>query len=71
MAAISNKNEKDKKMKRKVLKRFFATLLAICICCNSSLAAFAATDETYLSDLRLIYAEDYAEAKEILSTNKL
>ena len=34
---------------------------------TSNISSFAATEEVYLSDLRIIYAEDYSAAKEILS----
>ena len=47
--------------------RILSFALVISLILTSSVSVFAATDEEYLSDLRLIYASTYNEAKEILS----
>ena len=52
---------------KKVFRKIVALVLVTALILTSSVSALAATEEVYLSDLRIIYAEDYAEAKEILS----
>ncbi len=46
-------------------------LLTICMLFLATVPTFAAEDEEYLSDLRLIYADDYTEATEILAASGL
>ena len=52
---------------KKVFRKIVALVLVTALILTTSVSALAATEEVYLSDLRIIYAEDYAEAKEILS----
>ena len=52
---------------KKSYKRIFAFILVISLILTSSVSAFAATGEKYLCELRLIYADTFNEAKEILS----
>ena len=54
-------------MMNKFFRSVLSVVLIISIILTSSISAFAATKEVYLSDLRIIYAEDFSEAKEILS----
>ena len=51
----------------KVFRRVLAVVLVVSLIVTSSISALAAAEEEYLSDLRIIYAEDFSEAKEILS----
>jgi hypothetical protein len=51
----------------KVFRRILAVVLVVALLLTSNISAFAATTEEYLSDLRIIYADDFSEAKEILS----
>ena len=57
-------------MMNKFFRSVLSVVLIISIILTSSISAFAATEEVYLSDLRIIYADDYSEAKEILSTTE-
>ena len=50
----------------KVFRRLLAFVLVVSLLLTANMTAFAAAEEEYLSDLRLVYAEDYSEAKEIL-----
>ena len=52
---------------KKAFRRILALVLIAALLLTSNFSAFAAIEEVYLSDLRIIYAEDYSEAKEILS----
>ena len=52
---------------KKVCKHILSFALVISLILTSSVAARAATGEEYLSELRLVYADTYNEAKEILS----
>ena len=52
---------------KKVCKRILSFVLVISLILTSSVSALAATDEEYLSDLRLVYADTFNEAKKILS----
>ena len=54
----------------KLWKRILSFVLVISLILTSSVVASAATEEEYLSELRLIYADTYNEAKEILSTTE-
>jgi hypothetical protein len=51
---------------RTVYKSLLSIVLVISMLLCATVPAFAAGAETYISELRLIYAEDYEEAKEIL-----
>ena len=44
-----------------------AAILVIATVCSLAVPAFAAKDEEYISELRLVYAEDYNEAKAIIA----
>ena len=47
-----------------ITKRIISTLLTLCMLFLAAVPAFAARwDEEYLSDLRLVYAYDYVDAK--------
>ena len=50
-----------------VYKRILSFALVISLILTSSVSAFAAREEEYLCELRLVYADTYNEAKEILS----
>ena len=51
----------------KVLRRILAVILVVSLLLTSNISALAAAQEVYLSDIRIIYAEDYNEAREILN----
>ena len=51
----------------KAIKRILSLVLVVSLLLTSNIQIFAATDEAYLSDIRIIYAEDYSTAEEILS----
>ena len=44
-----------------------AAILVIATVCSLAVPAFAAGEEEYISELRLVYAEDYDEAKAIIA----
>ena len=50
-----------------VYKRILSFVLVISLILTSSVSAFAAREEEYLCELRLVYADTFHEAKEILS----
>ena len=52
---------------KKVLYSMIAAILVIATVCSLAVPAFAAGNEEYICELRLIYAEDYDEAKEIIA----
>ena len=52
-------------------KRIISMLLTVCLLFLATVPVFAAKDEEYLSDLRLIYADNYTEAGEILAASGL
>ena len=52
---------------KKTLYNLVAVILVIATLCSLALPAFAAGNEEYISELRLVYAEDYNEAKDILA----
>ena len=56
---------------KNITKRIISMLLTICMLFLATVPTFAAEDEEYLSDLRLIYADDYEEAKDILAASGL
>ena len=53
---------------KKLLTRVLSLVLVVSLLLTSNVPVFAAAEEVYLSDLRLIYAESFSEAKEILSS---
>ena len=55
---------------KKIYRKILAFVLVVSLLLTSNISAFAAVEEVYLSDLRIIYADDYSEAKEILSTTE-
>ena len=57
----------------KISKRIISLILTVCLLFLSTVPTFAAdeVEEEYLSDLRIIYAEDYREAKGILESSGL
>ena len=55
---------------KKTFKSMIAILLVVSMLMSATVVAFAA-EEVYLSDLRLIYADSYAEAKQLLASSKL
>ena len=57
-------------MMKKILKSILSIVLVISMLLCTTVSAFAAEAEEYLCELRLVYAEDYAEAKEILSESE-
>lgn len=56
---------------KKTTKGLISIILVFCILSGSIVTAFAASDEVYLADLRLIYADSYEEAKLIVLETKL
>jgi hypothetical protein len=56
---------------KKTIKGIISFILIICILSGSIITTFAAPTEVYLSDLRLVYADSYDEAKLILADTKL
>ena len=49
---------------KKIFKSILAVVLVVSLILTSAVSALAATEEVYLSDLRIIYAKDYNEAKD-------
>ena len=56
---------------KKAFKGMIAILLVVSMLMSATVAAFAAKEEVYLSDLRLVYADTYEEAKQVLASSKL
>ena len=57
---------------KKMTKRIISIILTLCLTFLATVPVLAADeDEEYLSDLRLIYADDYDEAAEILADSEL
>ena len=58
---------------KKLFKSIIATILVVSMLLATSVVAFAASSiqEEYVSDLRLIYADTYEEAKLVLTDSKL
>ena len=56
---------------KRFLKPFLSIVLVLSIMFSTSVSAFAASKEVYLSDIRMIYADTYKEAQKILSETKL
>ena len=51
---------------KKAIKRMLSFVLVVCFLLTPNGSVFAAAQEYYLSELRLVYANSYQEAKEIL-----
>ena len=56
---------------KKTIKGLISIILVFCILSGSVVTAFAASNEVYLADLRIIYADSYDEARMILVETKL
>ena len=56
---------------KKTIKGVISVLLVLSMLLSTSMVVFAAKEEVYLSDLRLVYANSYDEAKRVLSETKL
>lgn len=54
----------------KVFRRILAAILVVSLLLTSNISALAAGAEEYICELRLIYAEDYEEAKDILASSE-
>ena len=54
----------------KLWKRILSFVLVISLIITSSVNAFALADEEYLCELRIVYADTYNEAKEILADSE-
>ena len=54
-----------------ITRRIISMLLTVCLLFLATVPTFAAEDEEYLSDLRLIYADSFEEAGEILASSEL
>lgn len=52
---------------RKIWKSMFALILALCLFAGPSTSALADTEEEYLADIRIVYAETYDEAKQMVT----
>ena len=55
---------------KKVLHNMIAAILVIATVFSLAIPTFAAGGEEYISELRLVYAEDYDEAKDILADSE-
>ena len=55
---------------RTAFKRILSIILAVSMLLCTTVPAFAAEGEVYISALRIIYADDYEEAKEILADSE-
>ena len=56
---------------KRILKSMIALLLALCMMSGAAVSVFAKDGDIYISELRLIYADSYREAEQILSGTKL
>ena len=58
---------------KKLFKSIISIILVVSMLCATSVVAFAASSiqEEYISDIRLIYADTYEEAKLVLTESKL
>ena len=55
---------------KKSVKRIISLILSLTLLCCATLPVFAAGEEKYISELRLIYAEDYNEATEMIKDSE-
>ena len=56
---------------KKTFKRLLSTVLVLALFVCGVIPVTAVEDEEYLSDLKIIYADDYSEAEEILEDSEL
>ena len=56
---------------KKVMKALISLILVASMLMSAVVVAYAASDETYLSEVRLVYANTYEEAKQVLDDSKL
>ena len=58
----------------RMIKRMFKSIIAFLLIATTlfgaTVSVFAATGEEYISELRLVYAEDYDEAKAIIADSE-
>ena len=55
---------------KKMIRSFLSIALVISMLLCATVPAFAADAEEYISELRLIYAEDFDEAQQILADSE-
>ena len=55
---------------KKIFKSIISAILVVSMLICSALPAFAVNDEEYICDLRIVYADDYEEAREILDESE-
>ena len=55
---------------KKTFKRLLSTVLVLALFVCGVIPVTAVEDEEYLSDLKIIYADDYSEAEEILEDSE-
>ena len=53
-----------------IIKSFVSIILVISMLLGSAVLAFAEVEEVYLSELRIVYANSYDEAKQVLANSK-
>ena len=56
---------------KKTIKSIVSIILVISMFLSTSVVAFAKSGEIYLSELRIVYANSYDEAKQVLTSSKL
>jgi hypothetical protein len=54
-----------------IIKSIVSIILVISMLLSASVVAFAKSEEIYLSELRIVYANSYDEAKQVLTSSKL
>ena len=54
-----------------IIKSIVSIILVISMLLSTSVVAFAKSTENYLSELRIVYANSYDEAKQVLTSSKL
>lgn len=52
---------------KKTVKKIISLILVACLFCTTSTSVFAAADEEYLADLRIVYADSYEDAVDSLA----
>ena len=56
---------------KKTIKSIVSIILVLSMLLSTSVVAFAKSEEIYLSELRIVYANSYDEAKQVLTSSKL